>query len=145
MKCSLIIFWRVLFLSCFLKAQEYEKIYLDQSDSTRYYFKVVPGCQAKGLLVLLPGARGTSEWPLETTKRPYLAADRGLVTVMINYQIWLCWLRDDILALLNESILDAISEHHIPFDKCVIGGFLSGGAIALNYTELAYKDPSSSK
>ena len=54
---------------------------------------------------------------------------------------WTNWQRDDILDLLNESILDVISIHNIPRDECVIGGFSSGGAIALNYTELAYKEP----
>ena len=140
MKTSIISIWGLMILSCLSAAQQYEKVYLDQSDSTRFYFKVAPDFQAEGLLVLLPGSRGDAEWPLKTTKIPYLAADHGLVTIMINYEIWLCWLREDILDLLNESILDVLSEHNIPREKCVIGGFSGGGAIALNYTERAYKD-----
>lgn len=126
--------------SFILKAQDYEKIYLDSSDSTKFYFKVTPDIQPKGLLILLPGSRGNSEWPLQTTKIPYIAADSGLVTIMINYEIWLCWLREDILELLNASINDVILKHNISREKCIIGGFSGGGTIALNYTELAFKD-----
>lgn len=130
-----------IFLGCFSEAQRYEKVLLDPSDSTKYFYKVSPDEQARGLLVLLPGTRGNSEWPLKTTNIPYLAAERGIVTIMIDYEIWLCWLRDDILNLLNKSILHVMSEHGIPGNKCVIGGFSSGGAIALNYTKMAHSDP----
>jgi len=119
-------------------SQDYQKISFDSSDSTKYYYQVVPDVQPTGLLILLPGARGNSEWPLKTTKIPYIAADSGLVTIMINYEIWLCWLRDDILDLLNKSILDVISKHNIPGDRCVIGGFSSGGNMALNYAILSF-------
>lgn len=129
-----------LFLSSLSPAQKYTKVYLDSSDSTKYYYIVSPDSHAKGLLVLLPGAKGDSEWPLKTSDIPYKAADNGIVTIMIDYEKWLCWMRVDILELLNESIRDVISEHDIPKNKCVIGGFSSGGAIALNYTKLAYSD-----
>jgi poly(3-hydroxybutyrate) depolymerase len=103
MKSSFLSIWGLMILSFFSEAQHYEKVYLDQSDSTRFYFKVTPDLQAEGLLVLLPGSRGDAEWPLKTTKIPYLAADSGLVTIMINYEIWVGWLCDDILDLLNKS------------------------------------------
>ena len=125
---------------CWTNAQEYEKVYLDPSDSTKFYYQVTPDSQAKGLLVLLPGTRGSAEWPLKTTRIPYIAADSGLVTIMIDYEIWLYWLRGDVLELLNTSINDVLERHKIASDKCVIGGFSSGGTMALNYTALAVKD-----
>lgn len=117
---------------CWTNAQEYEKVYLDPSDSTKFYYQVTPDSQAKGLLVLLPGTRGSAEWPLKTTRIPYIAADSGLVTIMIDYEIWLYWLRGDVLELLNTSINDVLERHKIASDKCVIGGFSSGGTMALN-------------
>jgi len=106
----------------------------------QFYFKVTPASQAKGLLILLPGIRGNSEWPLRTTKIPYIATDSGQVTMMINYEIWLGWLRDDVLHLLNETIEDVLVTYKIRTENCVIGGFSSGGLMALSYTELAYSD-----
>lgn len=130
-----------LFLLCIdLYSQDYEKVYFDSSDSSKYYYQVVPNIKAKGLLILLPGARGNSEWPLKTTKIPYVAADSGLVTIMINYEPWLVWLRDDVLNLLNNSIEHVLSNHNIPQDKCVIGGFSAGGTMALTYAEFARSD-----
>ena len=140
MKNIVLISLGILFCITQLFSQDYDKVYLDSSDSTKYYYKVKPDVEAKGLLILLPGCRGNSEWPLKTTKIPYIAADRGLVTIMIDYEIWLSWLRDDVLGLLNTSINHVIYEHEIPQDKCVIGGFSSGGNMALSFAESALED-----
>ena len=120
--------------------QEYETVYFNKSDSTNYYFKVVPEKPAIGLLVLLPGARGNSDWALKASKIPYIAADSGLVTILLQHEIWLGFLRDDIVDYLNRSINETIRKHTIPKNKCVIGGFSSGGTMDLSYTELAFKD-----
>ena len=141
MKTRLFISIVLLLFSYFIKAQEYEKVFLG-SDTSEFYFKIVPDFQAKGLLVLLPGARGNSEWPLKTTKIPYIAAERGLVTIMISYEPWLVWLRNDVLELVNKAINDVLNKHNIPANKCIIGGFSAGGNMALNYTEHAFIDSS---
>ncbi len=118
-------------------SQDYEIVYFDSSDSSKYYYQVVPDNEISGLLVLLPGARGNSEWPLKATKIPYIAADSGLVTIMVNYETWLVWLREDVLSLLNSSIEHVLDKYNIPDNKCVIGGFSAGGTMALTYTEFA--------
>jgi hypothetical protein len=140
MKKTIWILIGFIFWSFNIFSQNYEKVFLDSSDSTKFYFKVIPKVQEKGLLILLPGVRGNSEWPLRTSKIPYIAADSGLITIMINYETWVGWLRDDILNLLNESIINVLTDHEISRDNCVIGGFSSGGLMALTYTELAYMD-----
>ncbi|MFC2098255.1 hypothetical protein ACFLSP_00785 [Bacteroidota bacterium] len=130
-----------LIISCIhTPAQNYEKVFLVEGDTSDYYYQVVPEKKASGLLILLPGARGDAEWPLKTTKIPYMAAEEGLVTIMISYETWLGFLTDEVLELLNESIDDVIRKHNIPGNKCVIGGFSSGGNMALSYAEFAYHD-----
>ena len=120
--------------------QGYEKIYFNKNDTINYYFKVVPKNAAKGLLILLPGARGNSDWAIKASKIPYIAADSGLITILLQHEIWLGFLRDDIVSFLNTAINNAILKHNIPKNKCVIGGFSSGGTMALSYTELAFID-----
>lgn len=120
--------------------QGYETVYFNKSDSINFYFKVVPEKPAIGLLILLPGARGNSDWALKASKIPYIAADSGLVTILLQHEIWLGFLRDDIVDYLNKSINETIIKHNIPKNKCIIGGFSSGGTMALSYTELAFKD-----
>ncbi len=142
MKSILILTTSLFFMVSSLYSRNYSKVYIDSNDSTKYYYCVAPDSQPVGLLILLPGARGNSEWPLKTTKIPYLAAEYGLATIMIDYETWLSWLHDDVLKLLNSSIKNVIQKYKIPTDKCVIGGFSSGGAMALNYTELAFKNQS---
>jgi poly(3-hydroxybutyrate) depolymerase len=140
MRNIILIILGLIFCSTDLLSQDYEKVYLDASDSARYYYKVIPDIQAKGLLILLPGCRGNSEWPLRTTRIPYIAADSGLVTVMIDYELWLSWLRDDVLESLNAAISDVIKVYDIPKDRCMIGGFSSGGNMVLSFAEFAMED-----
>jgi len=121
-------------------AQNYEKVYFTRNDTVNYYFKIVPKTTIKGLVVILPGIRGNSDWALKASKIPYIAADSGLVTILLQHEIWLGWLREDIVKFLNQAISEVIVKYNIPKNKCVIGGFSSGGTMALSYTELANYD-----
>jgi len=125
-----------------IQGQSYEKVYFNKNDTINYYFKVVPKESPRGLLVLLPGARGNSDWALKASKIPYIAADSGLVTILLQHEIWLGFLREDIVSFLNQAINEVIIKYNIPKNKCVMGGFSSGGTMALSYTELAYMDSS---
>lgn len=138
---SILFFFVISLINSF--AQAYQKVFLSEHDSCRYYYQVSPKSEPEGLLILLPGARGDAEWPLMTTKIPYLAAESGIVTIMISYEMWLGWLHDDVLELLNESVEDVLQKEKIPRNKCIIGGFSSGGNMALSYAEFAHQDISS--
>ena len=132
-----------LFFSLFhARGQGHKKVYIDSEDSTKYYFQVAPEMPATGLLIILPGSRGNAEWPLKISKIPKIAADSGIVTILISYETWLAWLHDDVLELLNEAIDHSLTNHGIPEDRCIIGGFSGGGNMALSFTELAYDDNS---
>lgn len=135
---SILFFFAIALINSF--SQNYQKVFLSENDSSRYYYQVSPEAKPEGLLILLPGARGDAEWPLVTTMTPYIAAESGIVTIMISYEKWLGWLHDDVLKLLNESVEDVLQKEKIPRNKCVIGGFSSGGNMALSYAEFAHQD-----
>jgi hypothetical protein len=122
--------------------QDYTKVYFDSNDSTRFFYQVAPAEDANGLLILLPGSRGNAEWPLKVSSIPAIAAESGLVTILISYEKWLAWLHDDVLEFLNASVQYVLTQYDIPPDKCVIGGFSGGGNMAISYAELAYEDHS---
>jgi hypothetical protein len=140
MKKGLIIFIGLFFSLIQSWAQGYEKVSLDSKDSTKFFLKVVPKRTPIGLIILLPGSRVNVDWEFKATKIPQIAADSGFVTIFVPYEQWTAFLIDDLINLINKSIEYALSMYKIPKDKCVIGGFSGGGAIALNYTELAFKD-----
>ncbi|MBO9703337.1 MAG: hypothetical protein J7604_24195 [Sporocytophaga sp.] len=110
-----------------------------KAESTYGYYKVVPNGDVKGLLVLLPGYGRSSNQIIKETQLPAVAKESQIATIFptINQRSTL----DSIsTVLITASIKDMTDKYNIPKDRVFLGGFSSGGNLALLYTEMSVKN-----
>ena len=102
-------------------------------DFPNYYLAVpVPVENVRGMLVLFADLSGNAFLGLQETNLPYVAAARGIATVLIPTQATLA-MDDRTLQFTDAVIRDAAARFSLPMDRAVIGGFSVGGTLALEY------------
>lgn len=118
----------------------YQRIVLDEADAVYgYYFAIAPA-QIDGTLVLLPGFGQIAESVLVSTRLPEFAYQNNLLTVV--YAGGQRLTADSLVQGHLNSVLQDVQERFaVPMDRLVIGGFSSGGNVALRYTQLCYQYP----
>jgi hypothetical protein len=91
------------------------------------------------LLVLLPGFGSAPESVFDDTELETVAARHSVVTIVpaIESNIYL---DDAAYKKIDSTIKIALERYSIDRRKIVIGGFSSGGSMALLFTERAYKN-----
>jgi len=124
-------------------AQNYEKVWFDKTDSVYGYYTVIKpaGPRIQGAVVLFDGYGGDASSLLMETKIHNVASGNELLTVCIptGLRIFL----DDAHFVVIRKILDEVAKTYgISKNKFAMGGFSSGGTIALRYVELCYQQPS---
>lgn len=102
-------------------------------DFPNYYLAVpVPAEDVRGMLVLFADLSGNAFLGLRETNLPYVAASRGIATVLIPTQATLA-MDERTLRFTDAVIRDAADRFSLPVDRAVIGGFSVGGTLALEY------------
>jgi len=113
----------------------------DENDRRLYYHAMMPVGEVKGVMVLMPGTWQSTEHLISSAKAICeLAYDQGIAVIVlsVNQRITLT---DELLAVMNTMLEDAITQYKLPQDKFVIGGWSAGGLFSLRYTELANELP----
>ena len=129
-------------LSIFASAQNYEKVWFDRSDSVYGYYSVIPptGGRVQGAMVLFDGFGGDASSFLAETKLHNVASANDLLTVCLptGRRLFL----DDIhLKMIHRILNEVAKKYGIKNDRFAMGGFSSGGTVALRYVELCYEHP----
>ena len=118
----------------------YQRLVLDEADATYgYYFAIAPE-QIDGAVVLFPGFGQIAESVLVSTALPEVAYQNNLLTLV--YAGGQRLTADSLVAgHITRMLRDALDRFDIPTDKFALGGFSSGGTIALRYTQLCHQHP----
>lgn len=106
------------------------------------YYLAVPVGEARGLLVVLPGLNGDTALALRETSLPFVAAARGIATVIVPTRFVLA-VDDSTRAFIDAAVRDAAQRFDVPLDRAAIGGFSAGGLLALGYAVEAQARPGS--
>lgn len=96
------------------------------------YYLAIPVEDARGMLILFADLSGNAFLGLRETNLPYVAAARGVATVLIPTQGTLA-MDDRTLRFTDAVIRDAADRFSLPMDRAVIGGFSVGGTLSLEY------------
>lgn len=106
------------------------------------YYLALPVEDARGMLVLFADLSGNALLGLRETNLPYVAAARGVATVLIPTQGTLA-MDDRTLRFTDAVIRDAADRFSLPMDRTVIGGFSVGGTLSLEYAIESRAQPGS--
>jgi len=123
-------------------AQHTEKIWFDKSDSVYgYYTTIAPsGPRIQGALVLLDGYGGNADGFFADTKLHNVAYANEILTVCIPTGMHL-YADSSMLALMNRILAEVVTRYQLRKNQFAIGGFSSGGTLALRYAELCHEQP----
>jgi poly(3-hydroxybutyrate) depolymerase len=123
---------------------EVERVDLGDQETGRFpaYYLAVPVEDARGVLILLPGLNGDTALALRETSLPFVAAARGIATVIVPTRFVLA-VDDSTRAFIDGAVRDAAERYGLPLDRTAIGGFSAGGILALGYTVEAHARPGS--
>lgn len=135
----------VYFILTNLFGQKIEKVFLDQSDSTRNHYIIIypENIPLSGYIFIIPGFGQTVEMALEQTDLPIKTAESGLLTIIPTLQ-------DGVLSFgvdnssqqsLNNMIRDVKNKHKLSDLPFFIGGFSIGGSCAIKYAQNATMKP----
>lgn len=126
-----------LFLLLQTKAQSIQKVWTDTTDSSYGFYTIVPPTSGRvqAILVLLDGFGGNALNLFAETRLPFVASANDILTVSIPTGPRI-YADASIISLMNKVLGDVVAKYHVPKDHIVLGGFSSGGTIALRYTEL---------
>jgi dienelactone hydrolase len=135
----------VYFILTNLFGQKIEKVFLDQSDSTRNHYIIIypENIPLSGYIFIIPGFGQTVEMALEQTDLPIKTAENGLLTIIPTLQ-------DGVLSFgvdnssqqsLNNMIRDVKNKHKLSDLPFFIGGFSIGGSCAIKYAQNATMKP----
>ncbi len=115
---------------------------IDKDSTTLFYELIHPSTKPIGALVILPGSGETIADVKRQITLHRLAAQKGLLVVFpsINWGTNKHFFEHQFLDTIFKRI---VKDHHIPKDRCIIGGFSGGGMIALTYTQKANRSPDS--
>ncbi len=118
-----------------LGAQEYRVIERDE------YQLFVPQSESRAVLVLFGGYTETAEDIQQEFEILKAAKKRGIAVLFSNFNQKL-WLEEREFESLAKQLHDAFADHELPRDKLYIGGFSSGGNIALLISDYLVKNDS---
>jgi hypothetical protein len=122
-----------------LFGQKQETVYLNASDSTKNYYKIIYPNNASwtGYLVVLPGFGETANRVLEQSDLPMEAAENGLLTIIPVLQdgVLSLGIDDKSQASLENILHDVRSKHKLHDKKFFIGGYSIGGSCAIKYAQ----------
>ncbi len=123
-------------------AQKIIKKYFDNKDSVYGFYSLIEPKlkQPNTLLVLLDGFGGNADNFFVETRIDEAAFENNILTLAVPIGRRL-YADSSIVQLLNTAIGAALAEYTIAATKVVIGGFSSGGTIALRYAELCKENP----
>jgi dienelactone hydrolase len=135
----------VYFILTNLFGQKIEKVFLDQSDSTRNHYIIIypENIPLSGYIFIIPGFGQTVEMALEQTDLPIKTAENGLLTIIPTLQ-------DGVLSFgvdnssqqsLNNMIRDVKNKHKLSDLPFFIGGFSIGGSCVIKYAQNATMKP----
>ncbi len=139
-----------LLYSCFLHAQNLEKVVLatqdpynlygtnDADSSTLFYYKLVPKNRPVATLVILPGSGETLDDVMKQITLHKLAVEKDILVVLPSLN-WGTNIHDEEHKFLDKVFRQIVEKHQVRKDKFVLGGFSGGGMLALTYTESANK------
>lgn len=122
-----------------------DKIYLDNSDSTKNCYTIIypPKLPWTGYILLVPGFGETAERVLQQTDLPKKLALNGILTVIPTFQ-------DGVLSFGVDSLTqhsfanilkDVTSKHKLIDQKFYVGGYSIGGSCTLKYAENSIVKP----
>lgn len=115
-------------------------MYADGDSTQLFYLQYVPKSAPKGVLVLLPGA---GENVLDISKQialPQLAVAQNWL-VIIPSRNWGTLKSEVDIQFLDTLFKKVSTEHAVPKDRWILGGFSAGAMLALRYTEKANSHP----
>ncbi len=128
-----------------LSAQKIEKVFLDESDTTRNCYMIIyPDTLLwKGYLFLVPGFGETAEDVLLQTDLPLETAKRGILTIIPTFQEGVSSFGFDSLSqqAFKRIIKDVTSKHELQNLEYYLGGFSMGGATVIKFAETVIKKP----
>ncbi|MEO8712698.1 MAG: hypothetical protein ABI405_11270 [Parafilimonas sp.] len=124
------------------RAQNFEKVWFDKSDSTYGYYSVIKPLsnRVQGVLVLMDGYSGNASNFLTETKLHNIACANDILTVCIPTGNRL-YADSSIIQLINNILTDVIKTYKIRKDQFALGGHSAGGTIMLRYAELCKERP----
>lgn len=117
-------------------SQSVTAVYKNPSDSTEnYYLKVVPKGSIESCIVFIPGLFQTPEELLLETGIEETANEKGcLLIVPIQTKTSLHFEKRS-MEFLTRVVSEVFSKYQIKNKNLIIGGFSSGGALAMLYSE----------
>ncbi len=131
----------LIFLFCFFGrsiswSQVLAITYLNKEDSTENYFiRMIPYGQIKGAIVLFPGFYQTPEEIIVETDLDELCTKNGYLFVVPIQKRNSLPFEIGSVRFMRDLILEIYKEHQIEDENLIIGGFSSGGSLALLYSE----------
>lgn len=140
----------LLFLISFCKAQEFEKVIINQTDTAQlyindgdsnelYYLKLVPNEKPIAAIVIFPSGGETVENLIKQIDIPQLAYEKEILTIIPSINLG----TDDRKIenkLLDEIFIDIVNEHQVPKENFILGGLSNGGMISLKYAQQSVKE-----
>lgn len=120
------------------------RFHLDQTDTTRNFYTVVPPTSPLiAYLILLPGFGESAEKVFEQTELPFLAARKGILTIIPTMQdgVSSFGFDDTSQTALHSIVEDAVQRYSLSDKRFFMGGFSMGGTAAVKYTEQASRKP----
>ena len=131
------------FCNCLIaKAQNFDKVWLNKSDSIYGYYTVIKPLSGRvqGVLVLMDGYSGNASGFLAETKLHNVACANDILTVCIPTGNRL-YADTSIVRVINNVLKDIIQTYKVRKDGFALGGHSSGGTIMLRYAELCKETP----
>lgn len=140
----------LLFSTSFCKAQEFEKVIINKTDTAQlyindgdsnelYYLKLVPNKKPIAAIVIFPSGGEKVENLIKQIDIPQLAYEKEILTIIPSIN----WGTDDRKIenkLLDEIFIDIVNEHHVPKENFILGGLSNGGMISLKYAQQSVKE-----
>ena len=125
-----------------LSAQNYERIWFDDKDSSYgFYSRIRPaGPRIQGALVLFDGFGGNATGLYSETKLQNVAFANELLVISIPTGKRL-FLDDGFTKTISDILSQEAVDNALIYDHFAIGGFSSGGTIALSYAERCMEHP----
>lgn len=134
-----------IFLITSLFSQRTEKVYLDESDSTKSCYTILYPAQRpwQGFVVIIPGFGETAERVIQQTDLPIKTAHHGLLTVIPTFQDGPLSFGVDSASqqTLKKIILDLRNKQELEGLRFYIGGFSIGGSCAIKFTQSTTQKP----
>lgn len=121
-----------LIIQSFLFGQSIDKHKDKVNDEVFTYYVMQPKLEVRGVLLLLPGSGEKAKSIFDKTSLPRILAKKGFVVVVPELRNSL-FADQKTISELNK-IRETINQKYSP-PNLIVGGFSSGGAVAIGYAE----------